>query len=194
MICFIAMSHNGDFMYFVLYVFPFRDPVKWSDWSHGAFVSHLMERRRFSTQLGKGGQKHVRDDRLNFSMCFSVPLSCPLVLCNHINMRWQPEVSVINCVHVTRTKQQYEHVACSWLSVPHHISVCQKIIDMFHLIQRMFNSFKGFDGKASHVWIVITPCSKFVHVLKENNIVNISPLNEQLVLSTCSQCLDGPVC
>lgn len=59
---------------------------------------------------------------------------------------------------------------------------CQKIIDMFHPIQRMFNCFKGFDGKASHVWLVITPCSKFVHVLKENSVVNISPLNEQPVI------------
>lgn len=50
----------------------------------------------------------------------------------------------------------------------------------------MFNCFKGFDGKASHVWIVITPCLKFILVLKENIVVNISPLNEQPVRSAFS--------
>lgn len=42
---------------------------------------------------------------------------------------------------------------------------------------------KGFDGKASHVRLVITPCSKFVVVVKENREVNISPLNDQLMIS-----------
>lgn len=72
---------------------------------------------------------------------------------------------------------------------------CQKIIDMFHPIQRMFNCFKGFDGKASQVWLVITPCSKFVHVLTENSVVNISPLNEQPVISDFPpQFFDDLVC
>lgn len=193
MICFIVISHSGIcLMYFMLCVLPFRDPLKYGDWGHGAFGCHLTGRRLFSTQLIKGRQKQVREERLNFSLCFSVPLSCPLVLCNHINVKWQLDVSVINRVHVTRTRQQFEQVACMWLSVPHHISVCHK--NHWHPIQRMCNCFKGFDGKVSHVWIVITPCSKFVHVLKENNMVNISPLNEQPVVSACSQFFDGPVC
>lgn len=94
----------------------------------------------------------------------------------------------------------YWLIACMWLGWDSSLSrlrvcgwvflaifqCCQKIIDMFHPIQRMFNCFKGFDGKASHVWIVITPCLKFILVLKENIVVNISPLNEQPVRSAFS--------
>lgn len=120
----------------------------------------------------------------NFLICFSVPLSCPLVVFNRICAVWQLEV-LINRAHVTPTRQQFEQVACTWLNVPRHISVLsKKIIDEFHPNQRMFNCFKGFDERGSHVWIVITPCSKFILVLKENSLVNISPLNEQSVSST----------
>lgn len=144
------------------------------------FLSHcqLTGMMNFSTWHLRGGQKQVRDERLHYYTCFSVPLSCPLVLYNHIHVSWQPEVSVINSMHVTRTRQQF-WTGCAYVverSSP-YFSTVKKIIDMFHPIQRMFNCFKALDGKASHVWLVITPCSKFRRVLKENIVVNISPLN-----------------
>lgn len=80
-------------------------------------VPHLMSSKRTETSKRR---------KADFFMCFSVPLSCPLVLCNHIRAKWQPEVSVINRVHVTRTRQQFEQAAYTWLSVPHHISVLSK--------------------------------------------------------------------
>lgn len=63
---------------------------------------------------------------------------------------------------------------------------CQKSLTCSIQFKECLTVCKWFDGKTSHVWIVITPCSKFVHVLKENSVVNISPFNEQSVISALS--------
>ncbi len=85
----------------------------------------LTGRMPLPTWCLQGEWKQVRK-RVNFYMCFSVPLSCPLVLCNRIHATQQPEVSVINRVHVTWTRQRFEQVVCAWLSVPLRIWVLSK--------------------------------------------------------------------
>lgn len=160
-----------------------RDPLKYNGWNSAVTLSHLMWGWLLFAWCLEGGQKQVRKG-VHLYMCFLVPLSCTLVLCNHIHATWQPEVSVINCVHVTRTRQQLEQVVCAWLSVPCHISaLSKKSLTCSIQFKECLTVFKGFDGKASDVWLVITPCSKFILVLKENNVVNISPFSEPPVLS-----------
>lgn len=69
-------------------------------------------------------------------------------------------------------------------SLPRHITEKKKkSLTCFRPIQRMFNCFKCSDGKVSHVWGVITPRSKFILVLRENMMVNISLLSQQLARS-----------
>lgn len=103
----------------------FRDPLKYNGWNSAVTLCHLIRGWLLFAWCLEGGQKQVRKG-VHLYMCFLVPLSCPLVLCNHIQAMWQPEVSVINRVHVTRTRQQLEQVVCAWLSVPCHISALSK--------------------------------------------------------------------
>lgn len=112
-------------------------------------------------------------------MCLSVLLSCSLVLCNREHAVWHLEVSLINRVHVTRWQFQRLRGSDGVFLANYR----KKSLTCFCPIQRMFNCFKCSDGKVSHVWGVITLRSKFILVLRENIMVNISHLSEQPVRS-----------